>query len=121
MTAAERRPDERRELRAFVLLGFDPATGHATRPVAALAVPPTGEPAVSWLALRSGADEPWRDRLTSRQATDQGSWDDALATWLESPSRTADLVEVQPFAAGADTAAEVLVDMLLAQPAPWSW
>jgi hypothetical protein len=103
--------------RAFVLFGFDPATGQAGRPVAALVVADAGRPGLSWLPLRFGADEPWRATLAEVAVP----WPQALAAWSEAASPVADLLEVPAPAQDPQAAAELLVDVLLGELEPVGW
>lgn len=53
------------DVRAFVLLGWDPDTGAAVAPVGALAVDADGAWAVQWDPHRHGDSIPWRAAISA--------------------------------------------------------
>jgi hypothetical protein len=98
-----------------VLLGFDPATGTATTPVAAIACS-AAELAVSWLPFTDGRSEAWRAVLASTPYVTE--WAQLLGDWAADASSTRGLVRVvtPPAALDLRDAAELIVDALLASP-----
>lgn len=110
-------------MRCAVLLGYDPTTGAAATPVAAIAAD-GHRLAVSWMPFTDGRCEAWRDTLAeSLAAVDSLShvgvdWPAQLDAWAAASSTTQALELVDPPEAGdLRDAAEQVLDALLACPA----
>lgn len=107
--------------RVWILTGYDPATGAATRPVAAAGTtsdrhPDGGDPeeAVSWIPLEHIAAQRWRAIV----ATATVGLTALLERWMvEADGITIDVAELAEIPAGADLrgAVEMVVDELLTQ------
>ncbi|PZS24218.1 MAG: hypothetical protein DLM61_22790 [Pseudonocardiales bacterium] len=102
--------------RCAILLGYDPTTGTASTPVAAIAA--HGQRlAVSWMPFTDGRSEAWRGTLAEVLASADVDWSAQLDAWATTSSTTQGLELVEaPDADDLRDAAEQVIDALLACP-----